>query len=140
MNLSNFLVFLIFLDNCQNNICNRDGILNPGRYLESRNGKHRLISTRSGLLLNCGSTTIWRERLYNSDKLYFDLDGLSLVFGMKKYRSKNMFYTSVTIWKAGTEGRANKLVLQDNGNLVLKNGCNKTIWETKTNGACPPGL
>ena len=51
-----------------------------------------------------------------------------------------IFYESVTIWKASTGRHANKLVLQDDGNLVLRNDYNKTIWETKTTGECPAGL
>ena len=40
-----------------------------------------------------------------------------------------------------TAGRyPNKLVLQDDGNLVLSNGHNQIMWETNTSGACPAGL
>ena len=48
-------------------------------------------------------------------------------------------YTSDTIWKAN-EVRASKLILQDTGNLVLKNDCNKAMWKTETAGECPAGL
>ena len=111
-----------------------------GRYLQSRNGKYQLDFQNSGLHLSCGSTTVWRDGFTNNEALYLDAEGLSLVLLNKKYVTDHIFYKSVTIWKAGTQGRASKLVLQDDGNLVLTNGCNKTLWETKTAGECPAGL
>lgn len=114
--------------------------MNIGGYLESRNGKYRLASQSSELVLNCGFTIFWRSALFNNGSLFFDVDGLNLVLRKKTVHSEQMLDKPLTIWKAGTDGRANKLVLQDNGNLVLKNDCNKTIWETKTADACPPGL
>ena len=111
-----------------------------GKYLQSRNGKYRLDFQNSGLHLTCGSTTFWKYGFSNNEALYLDAEGLSLVLLNRVYDMSQIFYKSVTLWKAGTGGRANKLVLQDNGNLVLTNGCNKTVWETKTAGACPAGL
>ena len=84
--------------------------------------------------------------------MYFDSEGLTLVllntarsavvFLGRLFQSliMDLFYKSVVIWNASTGGYANKLVLQDDGNLVLSNGYNKTMWETKTSGACPAGL
>ena len=75
--------------------------------------------------------------------MYFDSDGLTLAL-ISKRTLWNRFYKSVAIWNSSTGGHANKLVLQDDGNLVLLNDCNNgtivTIWETKTTGACPAGL
>ena len=53
---------------------------------------------------------------------------------------RGIFYESVTIWKTSTGKHANKLVPQDDGNLVLRNDYNKTISETETTGECPAGL
>ena len=84
--------------------------------------------------------------------MYLDSEGLTLVLvdaaqkgfmfsdGRIQPLFMDLFYKSVVIWNASTEGYANKLVLQDDGNLVLSNGYNKTMWETKTSGACPAGL
>ena len=110
-----------------------------GKYLQSRNGKYRLDFQNSGLHLSCGSTTIVRYGFTNNVALYLDAEGLSLVL-LTRRSGKQEFYKSVTIWKAGAGGRAKKLVLQENGNLVLTNGCNKIVWQTKTTGACPAGL
>ena len=111
-----------------------------GRHLQSRNGKYQLDFQNSGLHLSCGSTTVWRDGFTNNEALYLDAEGLSLVLLNKLDPLFQRFYKSVTIWKAGAGGRANKLVLQDDGNLVLTNGCNKTLWNTKTAGECPAGL
>ena len=132
----------------------RGGILRAGKYLESNNRKYRLDFQNSGLHLRCGSTTIWKHGFSQNEALYFDSEGLTLVL-LNRVREErivakflfffefapiNLFYKSVVIWNASTGGYTNKLVLQDNGNLVLSNGDNKTMWETKTSGACPAGL
>ena len=111
-----------------------------GKHLQSRNGKYRLDFQISGLHLSCGSTTVWRFGLSNNEALHLDAEGLSLVLLTMLPFYDLMFYESVTIWKASAGSRAKKLVLQDNGNLVLTNGCNETVWETKTVGECPAGL
>ena len=139
-NVSQILLFIYNLGNCKNDTCTRNGILIAGKYLQSENGKYRLDFQNSGLHLSCGSISFKKYGFSNNEAFYFDAQGLSLVLLNRKYIFEQIFYKSVTLWKAGAEGRANKLVLQDNGNLVLTNGCNKTVWETKTAGACPAGL
>ena len=111
-----------------------------GKYLQSRNGKYRLDFQNFGLHLSCGLKTIKTYGFTNNEALYLDAEGLSLVLLNSKRVISWGLYKSVTIWKAGTGGRASKLVLKDDGNLVLINGCNKTLWETKTTGECPAGL
>ena len=121
-------------------MCRRGGILTAGNYLESKNGKYRLDFKNSGLHLSCGFTSVWRYGFSNNGALYLDSEGLSLVLLNERFWWKNFLYKSVTIWNASTEGHAKKLFLQDDGNLVLSNDNNKTMWETKTSGACPKGL
>ena len=76
-----------------------------------------------------------------NEALYLESEGLSLVLLNEQWDLVNRrHYKSVTIWNASTEGHAKKLFLQDDGNLVLSNDNNKTMWETKTSGACPKGL
>ena len=130
----------IFLGNCKNATCARNGVLKAGKYLLSRNGKYRLDFQNAGLYLSCGSKTIKKYGFTNNEALYLDAEGLSLVLLNSRLDITDGFYKSVIIWKAGTRGRANKLVLQDNGNLVLINACNETLWETETAGECPEGL
>ena len=139
-NVSQILSFIYNLGNCKNATCTRNGILIAGKYLQSRNGKYRLDFQNSGLHLTCGSATFKKYGFSNNEALYLDAEGLSLVLLNRVHWLHQIFYKSVTLWKAGTGARANKLVLQDNGNLVLTNGCNKTVWETKTAGTCPAGL
>ena len=153
-NVSQILMLTSFLGNCKNDTCARNGLLIAGKYLLSRNGKYRLDFQNSGLHLSCGLKTIKKYGFTNNEALYLDAEGLSLV--LLNSRLKNVhtflvkydpglvfshgFFKSAIIWKAGTRGRANKLVLQDNGNLVLINACNETLWETETAGECPEGL
>ena len=130
----------IFLGNCKNDTCARNGLLIAGKYLLSRNGKYRLDFQNAGLHLSCGFKTIKTYGFTNNEALYLDAEGLSLVLLNSRLDITDGFYKSVIIWKAGTRGRANKLVLQDNGNLVLINAWNETLWETETAGECPEGL
>ena len=139
-NVNQILLFIYNLGNCKNDTCTRNGILVAGKYLQSGNGKYRLDFQNSGLHLSCGHITFKKYGFSINEALYFDAQGLSLVLLNRKDSFEQIFYKSVTLWKAGAEGHANKLVLQNNGNLVLTNGCNKTVWETKTAGACPAGL
>ena len=129
-----------FLGNCKNDTCARNGLLIAGKHLLSRNGKYRLDFQNSGLHLSCGSKTIKTYGFTNNEALYLDAEGLSLVLLNSRDFTSYGLYKSVIIWKAGTRGRAKKLVLQDNGNLVLINACNEILWETETAGECPEGL
>ena len=137
-------MFMKLLGNCQNDTCTRGGLLKAGKYLESKNGKYQLDFQNSGLHLNCGSTTIWKHGFSKNEALFIDSEGLALVLlnavRISYFPASDLFYESVAIWNASTGEHANKLVLQDDGNLVLRNDYNITMWETKTTGACPGGL
>ena len=118
--------------------------MKAGEYLESKNRKYRLGFQNSGLQLSCGTTTIWKYGFSKNEALYFDPEGSTLVLlnAVERYYYflRNSFYISIAFWNASTGSHANKLVLQNNGNLVLLDDYNKTMWETNTTGACPAGL
>ena len=139
-NISQILMLKFFLGNCKNDTCARNGLLIAGKDLLSRNGKYRLDFQNYGLHLSCGVKTIKRYGFTNNEALYLDAEGLSLVLLNSRGNIVYGLHKSVIIWKADTRGRANKLVLQDNGNLVLINECNETLWNTETAGECPEGL
>ena len=118
--------------------------MKAGEYLESKNRKYRLGFQNSGLQFSCGTTTIWKYGFSKNEALYFDPEGSMLVLLNAVERCHdwlpNSFYKSVALWNASTGRYANKLVLQNNGNLVLRNDYNETMWETNTTGVCPAGL
>ena len=127
------LRFWLFLENCQGEKCIRNGILRKGKYLKSRNNKYQLHLRKNGnLVLTCGARPIWTSYTINNtvNFFYFDEDGTNLIL-----RGKD----NSTIWRAQTTMLGEKLVLQDDGKLVLYNSCNKSIWE-KGNENCPEGL
>ena len=110
-----------------------------GNFLESSNGKYRLYLQEAGYLdLSCGKTTIWNtsSKDNNTDFFYFGNDGLNLFLHRNDGNNLLLYGNnkSSSIWKerVGTAGKARKLVLLEDGNLVLSDDCNKTIWETKT--------
>ena len=129
----NFLHFWLFLENCQDEKCIRNGILRREKYLQSRNGQYKLHLRKNGnLVFTCRARTIWTSQTVNNtvDFLYFDEDGTNLIF-----RGKD----NSTIWRAPTTRLGKKLVLQDDGKLVLYNSCNTSIWEIG-NKICSEGL
>lgn len=80
---------------------------------------------------------------YNVDFLYFEKDGLNLVLhGIDRPKLYFHWKTNNSIWKArvATAVQANVLMLHEDGNLVLYDRCNRSIWETNTNGKCLKGL
>ena len=118
--------------------------MKAGEYLESKNRKYRLGFQNSGLQLSCGTTTIWKYGFSKNEALYFDPEGSTLVLlnAVERYYYllPSSFYKSIAFWKASTGSHASRLVLQNNGNLVLLDDYHKTMLETNTTGACPAGL
>ena len=118
--------------------------MKAGEYLESKNRKYRLGFQNSGLQLSCGTTTIWKYGFSKNEALYFDPEGSTLVLlnAVERYYYllPSSFYKSIAFWNASTGSHASRLVLQNNGNLVLLDDYNKTMLETNTTGACPAGL
>ena len=111
----------------------RNGILRREKYLQSRNGQYKLHLRKNGnLVFTCRARTIWTSQTVNNtvDFLYFDEDGTNLIL-----RGKD----NSTIWRAPTTRLGKKLVLQDDGKLVLYNSCNTSIWEIG-NKICSEGL
>ena len=129
----NSLHFWLFSEKCQGEKCSRNGILRRNKYLESSNGKYQLHLRENGnLVLTCGARAIWTSYTTNNtvDFLYFDEDGTNLILLGKD---------NSTIWRAPMTRLGKRLVLQDDGKLVLYNSCNRSIWE-KGNKNCPKGL
>ena len=48
----------------------------------------------------------------------------------------------MSVWEPRSQnaGQIKMLILHDDGNLVLYDGCGKTIWESETSGKCFQGL
>ena len=129
----NFLHFWLFLENCQDEKCIRNEIFRREKYLQSRNGKYQLHLRKNGnLVFTCVARTIWTSQTVNNtvDFLYFDEDGINLILRQKD---------NSIIWRAPTTRLGKKLVLQDDGKLILYNSCNTSIWE-KGNQICSEGL
>ena len=128
------LHFPIFLENCQKEKCIRNGILRRRKHLKSSNNKYQLHLRENGnLVLACGGRPIWSSYTTHNavDFLYFDEDGKNLVL----YGKDNSI-----IWRALTTELAKKLVVQDDGKLVLYNACNTSIWERGNKKKCLKGL
>ena len=93
----------------------------------------KLIFQENGNLeILCGSYSIWSSGTYgyNIDALHFNSEGKILIINKDKSVAKQL----VPFWKS-TYG-AEKLILQDDGNLVLYDYNSDPLWATGTNGKC----
>lgn len=117
----------ITLDNCQKDTCTLNAVLKKGKFLQSKNGKYKLtLHTDGNLELSSGTAIIWSTGTKNVDvKLYFqdETGGEEL-----RLYGKN----EKIVWKTKGRGKATKLILQDDGNLVMYNTCDKPTWDTGT--------
>lgn len=122
---------LKYLENCQNDRCIPNASLTKGKYLESRNGKYQLrFLENMGIGLVCGSNHMWDMYTWidHGYQIYFEKDGTALI--VKDKEGYDLHRTDIG-------GQATLMILQDDGNLVIYNRCNQSIFDTKTAGACP---
>ena len=121
------------LGNCLEDRCYVNGLLKKGNFLTSKNGKLKLILQEDGNLeILCGGHSIWSTNTYNFaiEELHFSREGKLLILNKDKSIAKNIMSSS-----DNTNG-AEKLILQDDGNLVIYNNDNQPLWSTGTHGKC----
>ena len=119
--------------NCFHNRCFLNGLLQKGKLSKSNKRKTKLIFQENGNLeILCGSYPIWSSGTSGPyiDALSFDNDGKLVILNKDKSTAKNIMSSSDNI--NGTE----KLIVQDDGNLVIYNNDNQLLWSTGTNEKC----
>ena len=125
-------ILLLPLAFCHNNLCHPNEILEKGSSIESKNGVYKLILRESGdLELMCNDTSLWSSKTKNPDVDVFQYQSN----GNLVIRKADGTY----LWESKTMHDVNppdRLVLQDDGNLVLYAG-NTSKWHTNTyNKSC----
>ena len=127
-------ILLLPLAFCHNNLCHPNEILEKGSSIESKNGVYKLILRESGdLELMCNDTSLWSSKTKNPDVDVFQYQSN----GNLIIRKADGTY----LWESKTVHTVNppdRLVLQDDGNLVLYAG-NISKWHTNTYSKCSPG-
>ena len=106
-------------------------MLQKGNLLKPNNGKLKLIFQEKGNLeILCGRYSIWSSSTYdyNIDALHFNSDSKVLILNKGKSVAKEL----VTFLRFTYV--AEKLILQDDGNLVLYDYNSNLLWDTGTNG------
>lgn len=125
-----------FLGNCYKNQCIRNGILSKGDILQSESGKYQLkLQTNGKLEIICEGYVIWSP-ISGTDNdvavLYFKNDG-----SLGLYREDNS-----SVWTPGIDTSTKhpqKLVLENDGRLVLSDNKSENIWDSNTADKCSRG-
>ena len=127
-------ILLLPLAFCHKNLCHPNEILEKGSSIESKNGVYKLILRESGNLeLMCNDTSLWSSKTKNPDVDVFQYQSN----GNLVIRKADGTY----LWESKTAHDVNppdRLVLQDDGNLVLYAG-STSKWHTNTYSKCSPG-
>ena len=125
-----------FLGNCYKNQCIRNGILSKGDILQSVSGKYQLkLQTNGKLEIICEGYVIWSP-ISGTDNdvavLYFKNDG-----SLGLYREDNS-----PVWTPGIDTSTKhpqKLVLENDGRLVLYDNKSENMWDSNTADKCNRG-
>ena len=129
----NSLHLCSILENCLKSRCAFNRTLTKGKYLESRDHRYRFYLRRNGnLVLTCGGRPIWTSftKNENVDFLYFNKAETHLILCGNDSR---------TLWSAFSLVRRKKMVLQDDGKLVLHSFYNESIRKKGNSEKCPTG-
>ena len=111
------------------------GVIKKGKYLQSNNRVFKLILQENGNLeILCKGKSIWSTdtKTDEVDFMYFKKNGKLVLYSED----------DTDLWTANTEDsflKPQKLVLQNDGNLVLLNTFDNAEWSTGTNGICGQG-
>ena len=93
-----------------------------------------ILQENGNLEIFCGSYSIWSSGTYdyNIDALHFNSEGKILILNKDKSVAKELVPSHVFQQSHGAE----KLILEDDGNLVLYDYNSDPLWATGTNGKC----
>lgn len=112
--------------------------LRPNEYLLSNNGKYKLIMQSDGNLClynmnwwKPGLKSVWHTGTWKTPGGYAQMSWGALYLRYPYPKGDPTFY-----WRTGrgSGGAKCKLVLQDDGNLVIYNSANNLVWQTNTAG------
>ena len=121
-------------DTCSNGGGSLDVLLEVGNVITSENNKLELNMQDDGnLVLYCRSIPIWSSKTDGhggKSAASFQKDGNLVLM-----ENNDVLYTADSHDKRGE-----KLVVQDDANLVIYNNNDEAIWSSKTNGKCEGDL
>ena len=85
------------------------------------------------LVIYCREKAIWSTRTYGQSIKHMAFQANGNIALMK---SNNV----VAFRSSATSGQGIKLILQNDGNLVIYSSDGKSLWDTRTYGNCPTGI
>ena len=91
-----------------------------------------ILQDDGNLEIMCGGYSVWSTNTYNYniEELHFNREGKLVILNKDKSIAKNIMSSS-----DNTNG-AEKLILQNDGNLAIYNNDNQPLWSTGTHGKC----
>lgn len=108
----------------------RNEMLEPGRYLESDDGRFKLVFQTDGNLVlyrNRDGRPLWHSRTAGMRTGFVIMQGDGNVVVYDTDRNAR--------WSSGTQGNVNSwLQVQNDGNVVIYNSNNVPLWDTETYG------
>ena len=129
----NSLYLCLFLERCHESRCATNEILRKGEHLVSENQEYQFHLRRNGnLVLTCRRRPIWTSfnLIDDVDFLYLNKEGHLILCGKD----------SSVKWRIFSLGQGEKLFLQNDGQIVLYNLKNKSIWKKGNRRKCRTGL
>ena len=131
------LVLLGIIGNCFKDRCNREAILESNGTLLSDDSRYKLsLKENRGLDIYCAAQYILSSNAANSiaTKLHFQNDGALVIYT----ESRSPVWATHTT-EIGTGKISNKVVLHDDGNLMMHFSNNQVKWSSGSNLVCQNG-
>lgn len=129
---SDLIICIIFIsENCKKDRCIHNGILKKENFIQSESGISKFVLNKTGNLeIWCASEMIWSINTYDNyiDFLYFGNNG---IYPLGKDGSIRMNGTLNSFKR-----KADLLLMQNDGNLVIYDECGGRIWHSMTDRKC----
>ena len=85
------------------------------------------------LVIYCREKAIWSTKTYDQSIKHMVFQANGNIALMKNDKT-------VAFRSPATSGQGNKLILQNDGNLVVYSSDGKSLWDTNTYAKCPTGI
>ena len=132
----NITLSIILLAYCRKDACQINETLTQKNHLTSSSGNYILYMEENGALyIVCKGQQIWSSKnsFIGAEGFYLESDGHALI-----YNSEGTIIWTFLV--ASSKPKAEALVLQNDGNLVLRAIDKTVLWASGSTGKCSAGM